>query len=146
MTSLYYITHPDVDIHPNIPVDQWLVSDEGWKHVDHLIKSPSWKDINVIYSSQEPKALRVAEDIESRIQHLRMPNRLGYSGLGEINRSSTGYLLPEEYQKATEEFYSHPNESYKGWETAIQATERTMFIVSQIMEEEKGKTVAIVGH
>ncbi len=146
MTKLIYITHPATQIDPKVPVANWHVSDEGRRQLMRLVEKPFWKEVDTIYSSQEPKALRTAEEINTRIPHLEFPIMFGNEDLGEIDRSSTGVLSKEEHEKAIEEFYLHPDESYKGWETAEHATKRTVDVVSNIMADNIGKTVAIIGH
>lgn len=144
MTRLIFVTHPPVEIDPKKSADQWLVSEDGWKEVERLIKKPFWKDVDKIYSSQENKAKRVAEKIAESFEnlHLNTPITL----LGEIDRNSTGFLESDVYDNAIEEFYKNPDISFKGWETAKAATDRIVTAVSEIMKENKDRTIAIIGH
>lgn len=146
MTKLIYITHPATHIDPQVPVADWHVSDKGKKQLKHLVEMDFWKKVRTVYSSQEPKALRTAEEITSRIPTLKFPIMFGNEDLGEIDRCASGFLTKEKHEKAIEEFYLHPNKSYKGWETANDATARTMNVVSSIMADNVGKTVVIIGH
>ncbi len=119
MTNLIYITHPAVEIKPAIPVEQWPISDVGRKQVSHLVKLLRWDQVDAIYSSQENKALVTAEAIFSKWHHLiHLPAKSGFPELGEINRTSTGFLAKDDYLEAMKFFYEKPNQSYKGWETA----------------------------
>ncbi|MEX2007447.1 MAG: histidine phosphatase family protein [Candidatus Levyibacteriota bacterium] len=144
MTRLIFITHPVVEIDPSKPADQWLVSKDGWKDVKRLLKKSFWSQVDKIYSSQENKAKRVAEEIAENFGNLHFNTPITL--LGEIDRSSTGFLERETYDKAIEEFYRYPDKSFKGWETSRAATERIVAVVSEIMKENKDKTIAIVGH
>lgn len=146
MTRLIYVTHPATHIDQLIPVAEWHVSEEGRRQLMRLVKNPLWEKVDTIYSSTEPKALRTAEEIVARIPHLKFPIMFGNEDLGEIDRSSTGFLTKEEHEKAIEEFYIHPDSSYRGWETANSAIARTMRVVSHIMDDNVGKTVVIIGH
>lgn len=146
MTKLVFITHPATYIDPKIPIDRWHLSEYGEKQLANLIKFPFWADVDAIYSSQEIKALNTAIRIKNEFVHIKFPDSSGVSELHELDRSSTGVLPKDIYDKAIEQMYEYPNESYKGWETANAATERIAKAVSQIMDKNEGKTVAIVGH
>ena len=144
MTRLIYITHPETVVDPHLPIKQWQISENGWKHAMRLVKRSWWQEVDVIYSSKENKALRVAEQIADHWEHLKLP--FGNEELEEVDRSAAGFLKTEDYEKTKGEFFSNPLASSNGWETADAATKRTMKVISQIMEENVNKTVAIVGH
>lgn len=146
MTRLIYITHPETVIDPQFPIKQWKISENGWKQVRHLVKLPFWEEVDTIYSSSENKALRTAEQIESHWGNLKFPIPFGNEELEEVDRSATGFLKKDDYEKTMRKFFSHPEKSLNGWETANAATKRTIKVVSQIMEENVDKTIAIVGH
>lgn len=146
MTKLIYITHPAVEVQQDIPVNKWHISDDGWKQTMRLVRKPFWAHVDTIYSSQEPKAKSVADEVEAHHVNLKFPIPFGNEELGEIDRSSTGYIGSEGYPKAMEQFYLHPSGSYNGWETAEAATERTLRVISHIMDDNLNKTVAIIGH
>ncbi len=146
MTKLVFITHPAVEIDPQISINQWQISQDGQKQIENLLKYPFWEEVDVIYSSQEGKALNTAKQIRAHFAGLKSPAPEGTFDLHEIDRSATGVLPKEVYDKAIEEFYQNPDKSYKGWETANAAKERITKVVTQIMEDNAGKTVAIVGH
>ena len=146
MKKIVYITHPSTNIDPLIPADQWTISDEGERQIANLAQNPFWKNIETIYSSTEPKARYSAQILNDRIVHLKFPMPSGIEDLVEINRNSTGFLKPPEFRNAMDEFYLHPDKSFKGWETANGAVSRTMNIISRIMEDNINKNVAIVGH
>lgn len=146
MTKLIFITHPAVDIDPQVPIDKWHISKDGQKQIENLLKYPFWKEVDVIYSSQEGKALNAAQQIKGHFANLKSPAAEGMFDLHEIDRSATGILPKEIYYKAIEEFYQNPDKSYKGWETANAAKERITKVVTQIMEDNADKTVAIIGH
>ena len=144
MTRLILITHPAVEIDPSKPVDQWIVSKEGWEEVRRLIRKPVWKDVDVIYSSNERKALSVAEEITAGNINIKFPIPFGNDFLREIDRSSTQYV--KDYEQAIQQFYAMPQKSYKGWETATDATIRITSVLPEMMKEHVGKTVVIISH
>lgn len=89
MTRLIYVTHPEVQIVPSLPVDTWLISNEGWKRVDHFVKSPAWKDVNVIYSSTEPKALRKIRKKEQKKGKKNREKKKNGQALKRIQRNES---------------------------------------------------------
>jgi broad specificity phosphatase PhoE len=142
MGFLIFITHPSVVVDPKKDQDQWSLSKEGIAESERLLKMPFWKRVTKIYSSNEVKSRTVAELAEQRLQ---IPLEK-LDSLGEIDRKSTGFLDSQEYNYAIEDFYIHPHDSYKGWETAHEATQRIKSAVEQIFATDPNATVAIVGH
>jgi broad specificity phosphatase PhoE len=63
--------------------------------------------------------------------------------LGENDRSATGFLPPEEFERVADQFFANPETSIRGWERAIDAQTRIVRAVERI--ESKGPT-AIVSH
>ena len=62
--------------------------------------------------------------------------------LGENDRSATGFLPPEEFERVADQFFAHPEQSIHGWERAVDAQSRIVRAVENI----KGDSVAIVSH
>ena len=64
----------------------------------------------------------------------------------ENDRSSTGYLEAEEFEKAADAFFAHPQMSFKGWETAINAQQRIVREINKLMAEPIKGDLLVVGH
>jgi broad specificity phosphatase PhoE len=65
--------------------------------------------------------------------------------MGEIDRSSTGFLPPEEHEKAADWFFAHPEESFRGWEVDAQA--RICKAVFYILDRhDPAIPIAFIGH
>lgn len=141
-TTLIYITHPQVDLDPEIEISKCKISSEGWIAVDRLLKSNFWKGVKALYSSEETKAVQVAEKT-SQTFGLRLRS---LESLNELDRESTGLLPLEEYMDAVKFTYKNPEESFRGWETLQSSFERNTKTISNIMAGDTGKTVAIIGH
>ena len=86
--KLYFITHPAVNIDPNIPVYKWSISEEGWRQVLNLANEPFWKEVDAIFASTEQKANKAAEFWSQKFD---IPLTL-VDGIEEIDRSSTGFI------------------------------------------------------
>lgn len=142
MANIYFISHPEVQIDPNIPVPQWGLSEVGRARLTHLFAHDWISTIEVVYSSEEQKAREAAIDLAS----LLLVQHLEDAALGEMDRSATGFLPPEEFEKVVNEAFAHPELSIRGWEALQQAQERIVRSVFQIVESNPGKNIAIVSH
>jgi broad specificity phosphatase PhoE len=67
--------------------------------------------------------------------------------LGEIDRSATGYLPPDEHEATADLLFAHPDESVRGWEKARDAQARIVAAVRAIVGRSAARgNVAIVTH
>lgn len=143
MTVVYYISHPEVVMDPSIPIPQWDLSELGRQRLEAMLKQPWLKAVQAIYCSNEQKAKSAARRIA---EHLGLEAQI-VETLGEIDRSSTGYLPRPELEPVVEALYSHPYEHIRGWERAVDAQQRNIGTLGQIISRLSGDiTIAIVGH
>src|SRR6185437_3785163 len=127
--TVYFITHPDVVIDPAIPVPDWPLSSRGRARMEQALTLPWMSGIRAVWCSTERKALDGAEMLAT---HLRLPvNRL--AGLGENDRSATGYLPSTEFEAMADAFFADPEQSVRGWERAIDAQHRIVTAVDHVM-------------
>ena len=143
MGLVYLITHPDVVIDPEVPVPQWSLSPRGQERMKKVLAQPWIDTIGSIYSSTEQKAMDGAKILTDYLgSQYEMVEELG-----EIDRSSTGYLPHEEHAATATKFFAHPNKSIRGWETAKHAQQRMVKAVEKIVENDKGDgAIVIVSH
>jgi broad specificity phosphatase PhoE len=67
--------------------------------------------------------------------------------LGENDRSATGFLPPPEFERLADEFFAHPDQSIKGWETAAHAQQRIVDAVERVVAADTTLgSIAIVSH
>ncbi len=127
----------------DVPVPQWPLSELGRARMRAGLAQPWIGSITAIYSSTERKALDGAEILSA---HLSLPLRQ-VEALGENDRSSTGFLPPEEFERVADEFFARPDESVRGWERALDAQARVLAAVRSIEVEDASKgSIAIVAH
>ena len=138
-----FITHAEVEIDPEVPVTEWGLSGQG--KIRHEAFNPFLSELGVaeIYCSAEKKAIDGAA-IAAR--HLGKDYRV-LAALHENDRSATGYLPPAEFEKTADLFFTHPAQSIRGWEKAVDAQQRIVTAVESIdagspIEE----NLAIVSH
>ena len=139
MSTRYFISHPNVVVSREVPVPRWPLSELGKKRMRTGLRQPWVKDIGAIYCSTEQKAIDGAEILA---QHLG----LGFTqieDLGENDRSATGFLPPDEFERVADQFFARPHESVRGWERAVDAQARIVRAVGRIRDD---ATVANVSH
>jgi broad specificity phosphatase PhoE len=101
MTSVFFITHPEVVVDPLIPVPQWKLSLRGVARVRRMLEQPWVANIGHIVASEERKPVDTAELLAGYLG-LNYTTR---TELGENDRSATGYL-PREAFEATADLFS----------------------------------------
>lgn len=143
MRQLIFISHPNVVLSPSVPVPQWPLSELGRERMHASLAQPWVREISAVYCSTEQKAMDGAEILA---KHLK----LGYTTLhelGENDRSATGFLPPDEFEKVADQFFAQPDTSVRGWETAAAAQARICRAVESIaLADSTSGTIAIVSH
>ncbi|MFK3689581.1 histidine phosphatase family protein [Agrobacterium tumefaciens] len=138
-----YITHPQVKIDAAVPVPEWELSEKGAERARQASRLPWAKSLRRIVSSAETKAIEtariLAETSGATIEIIEV--------MHENDRSATGFLPPTEFEKAADWFFAHPEESYQGWERAIDAQARIVGAVRAVLDRHDGQQpIAFVGH
>jgi broad specificity phosphatase PhoE len=140
--NLYFITHPNVVVSRDVPVPRWPLSELGRKRMRAGLRQPWVRDIKAIYCSTEQKAIDGAEILAA---HLGL-DFTQVAELGENDRSATGFLPPDEFERVADQFFASPDKSIRGWERAIDAQSRIVRAVGRIAEQNPASAVAIVSH
>jgi broad specificity phosphatase PhoE len=141
--KFYFISHPNVAIDPAVPVPDWPLSETGRARMRAGLTQPWVPEIASIFCSYERKAIDGAEILG---KHLSLPITRRQD-LGENDRSATGFLPPAEFEAVATEFFSHPNESVRGWERALDAQDRIVRAIQAIASTEPPQgAIAVVSH
>jgi len=139
----YYLTHPQVTIDPAVPVPRWGLSDRGRARVEAMLERRWLRSIERIVSSDERKAVETANIIAASIG---LAGEIG-EAMGENDRSATGFLEPTAFEAAADRFFAEPEESWNGWERAIDASERIGRAVDRVLASHPAeKSILLVGH
>lgn len=143
MKLVYFITHPDVIIDPEVPVPRWPLSSRGGERMEKLL-AETWIDkIGAVYCSTEQKSIDGAEILA---RHLSIGYQM-VEDLGEIDRSATGYLPEEEHAIVARQVFLQPERSVRGWETARAAQRRITEAVERVVARHGNRdSLAIVSH
>ncbi|WP_137135873.1 histidine phosphatase family protein [Rhizobium sp. FKY42] len=138
-----YISHPQVQIDPQVPVPEWNLSPRGRERVLAATACPWVRELQRIVSSPERKAIETAE-ILARTAGVEI--EIAHSS-HEIDRSATGYLTHDAHEEAADHFFANPADSFRGWEKAINAQARIVTAVSEVIwEHDPAHPMAFVGH
>lgn len=129
MADIYLITHPDVIKDPAISVPRWPLSARGRARMTAMLARPWVHGLTAVYCSDEQKALDGAAILAG---HLGL-TPIVMAALGEVDRSSTGFLPEAEHAVAARLLFERPDESIRGWETARQAQARFMAAIEAIL-------------
>ena len=143
MTTVHFITHPEVIIDPAVPVPSWPLSAAGMRRM-RLAAGRLWlAGVRSLFTSRERKATDAAGLLAERLGI----GPVAIKGLGENDRSATGYLPKAEFETVADEFFARPEESVRGWERAADAQRRIVAAVEQAMALAAAQgDIAIVSH
>ncbi|MCB0997316.1 MAG: histidine phosphatase family protein [Acidimicrobiales bacterium] len=143
MSLLRYITHRNVTIDPSIPVPEWGLSNEGRRRAHAMLDQPRTTSIARIVSSTETKAVETAEILAT---HLGLVVEVR-PGIGENDRSATGFVPPKEFEALADAFFANPHASVQGWERAIDAQQRIAHGLEDLLASNEGDgDIAVIGH
>ncbi|OBZ96905.1 phosphoglycerate mutase [Pararhizobium polonicum] len=138
-----YLTHPQIRMEPDVPVPRWGLSDIGKARSEAAARCDWAKALTRIVSSDETKALETAAILAGaggiQVEVL--------AHAGENDRSATGFLVPDEFEKAANWFFANPQDSFNGWERAIDAQKRIVTAVTSVLDRhDPARPIAFVGH
>ena len=138
MTIVHFITHPEVVIDPTIPVPGWPL-----RRMQAAIRRPWVASVRSTFSSSERKAADAANILA---EHLGLIPTV-IDALDENDRSATGYLSRDEFEKVADEFFARPDEGIRGWERAIDAQRRIVGAIEHVIASPVADgDIAIVSH
>ena len=142
MISLLLIKHSTPEIQPELPANQWHLSDEGRKGAHRLASSLARFSPMKLFSSEEPKAIETST-ILARSGHLTSRTA---AGLHEHRRNGVAWSTREKFEGNVLAFFAKPDELVFGEETAAQARSRFANTIDKLIEDNVDDTVAVVSH
>ncbi|PZF65375.1 histidine phosphatase family protein [Curtobacterium sp. MCBD17_013] len=134
-----FITHPEVTIEPMARVEDWGLSAAGRARAAHAVEVVP-RPAHVV-SSAERKARETATVLAAALGVEVVVDR----ELGEMDRSATGYLPPDEFDVTVDAFFAEPTSSIRGWERAVDAQRRIERAVRRQLTNTRD-SVAFVSH
>jgi broad specificity phosphatase PhoE len=143
VSTIWFITHPDVQIDPDVPVPRWPLSERGRTRMRMFLDKDWVAGLAAIWSSTEQKAIDGATILAGG----RGIPRHELEELGENDRSATGYLARAEFEATADRFFAEPHESVRGWERAVDAQARIVRAVDEVIRlHGTACDLAIVAH
>ncbi|EJN08225.1 fructose-2,6-bisphosphatase [Bradyrhizobium sp. YR681] len=142
MSIVRYLTHPQVQIDPAVPVPQWGLSPVGRGRTEAAASAGWLANTTQIVSSGERKAIETAEIIAARLG-LMIEIR---EAMHENDRSATGFLRPVEFEAVADQFFAQPHLSVRGWERAVDAQARIVREADEVLGRKRAGDVLFVGH
>ena len=133
-----------MDVDSSVPVPRWRLAGTGVARMRAFAADAALADLGAVWASAETKAIEAAGLLAARFG---LPVGV-HPGLGENDRSATGFLPPEEFEQLADAFFARPLESVRGWERAVDAQARVVVAVEEILGRHRdgGGDVAIVAH
>ena len=143
MTAVHFITHPEVQIDPAVPVPDWPLSAAGARRMRLAAGRPWLAGVKSLFASTERKAMDAASLLAERLGI----DPVAMEGLGENDRSATGYLPRAEFEAVADEFFARPEQNVRGWERATDAQRRIVGAIEQAMVLSSAEgDIAVVSH
>ena len=137
-----FISHPEVVIDPAVPVPDWGLAPRGRERLATMLAEPWIAEVAAVWSSLERKAIETARPIAAaRGLAVRTLH-----DLHENDRSATGFLPPDEFERVADRFFGEPDRSVRGWETARAAQARIVAAVREVDGTSPPGGVAIAAH
>lgn len=139
---VWFVTHPEVVVDPDVPVTRWQLSELGRRRMEAFAALPLLQRVDRIFSSDETKATEAARILGDRLG-------IGVTriaALGENDRSATGVLPKDQFEQAANEFFARPDDSFRGWERARDAQARIVGAVAQVLGQRGDGDTVIVSH
>lgn len=131
-----YLTHPQVNIDPAVPVPSWGLSGVGRARSEMLANAGWLSGTTQIISSGERKSIETAEIIAAK-WNVTVEVR---QAMHENGRSATGFLLPDEFETVANQFFARPLVSIRGWERAVDAQRRIVREVEHVLARNQAAT------
>ena len=134
--------HAEPILEPGVAPSRWRLSDRGRSDSGLLGERLTRYGPRVVVSSEEPKAVKMAEIAAERLG-------IGcsvYPGLHEHDRTGVTFLSDEEFGRAARGFFAKPYQLVWGGETAEEAGGRFEGAVRGVLDERKEGVDTIVAH
>jgi broad specificity phosphatase PhoE len=141
MTLIYLIRHARTHQNPDIPAEQWNLSEEGFVAAAALAGKQFWTAIERVITSTERKTYAT---IAPTLELWDIPQE-AMAAFDEVQR--TGYTATQaDYEAQVRQLFADPDSSVDGWETATHATQRAVAGLNHLLVTYPGQNLAIVGH
>jgi len=140
--SIILIRHSDPEVRPDVPYEEWDLSEYGRQSCISLAKRIRIFQPVEVVTSREQKAIQTGTILA---QILEIPSTTA-AGLHEHERDGKGILSRISFETKLKEFYEQPSKLVFGRETAEQALRRFSIAITGVIDCHPTGNVAIVAH
>ena len=127
---------------PAVPVERWSLSPVGRARVLAMLDQDWVTTIRRVVASPEPKALEAATLLAD---HAGVAVEVR-TDTGEIDRRAAGFLPPDEFERVADRCCAEPEVSARGWERAVDAQQRIVAALDDLLTADGPGDIAVVGH
>lgn len=139
--EIYFLTHTSTQVSPNIPIEQWPLSEKGKFQALEIAKKLINLGITQIVNSEELKAIETAEIIASK---LLLPHH-SIKGIQEVRRKIDKILPLEEFMQVCVDYLD--GRTPDGWEERYTAQNRLITSLTELINSSDDKEIIlVVGH
>jgi broad specificity phosphatase PhoE len=139
MAEIVLLRHAHVVQMPEVPTQQWNLSDDGRAAALRLGAHRFLADVKFFLSGDEPKMVETATACSRGQAVSTCPD------LRELHRDVACWLSSEaEYRDLIRKILGHPNESIQGCESAASAQNRVVTAIDEVLKEEPDAKFAVV--
>ena len=137
MARVYLIRHVEVELRDGIPPDEWRPTAAGLEAAERLARRPFVRELTLVATSPEPKAVATAEPIAAAAgASLQIED-----DLREVRRRRQRVLARDEYVALVGRFLA--GEPIEGWEPAETARARFAACLERLGAEVEGPVAAV---
>lgn len=140
--TVTFLTHAEVVIDPDVAITDWGLNAVGHARHASFARDPVLSAVTSIHTSEEQKAIDGAAHVAKATGLVAQQ----HPGLGENDRSATGFLPPDEFWPVVAQFFAAPDTSVRGWETARAAQTRIVTSVRDVLHAAPAGDLLIVSH
>jgi len=140
--TLIFIRHAKTKKEPNVPIERWVLAEEGLRSAQELAESGIFDDVDVLVSSDENKAYLTLKPLADKLKKKIMRVK----ELGEIKRPNSESLPTKEYEEVKARLLKDIDYTERGWETANHALNRFQTAVNKVDREYDDKKLLICAH
>jgi 2,3-bisphosphoglycerate-dependent phosphoglycerate mutase len=140
--ELIFIRHAKTRIDKDIPIENWILSEEGSNQAEDFVNREEFYDVDLLISSSEEKAYLTLKPLANKINK----KIIKIEELGEIKRPNSEKLTSEQYEDMKLKIFQDLDFSNYDWETANHALLRFRKAIEGINNKYQDKRIIICSH
>ncbi len=140
--TFIFVRHAKTRVDGMVPIENWILTDEGKKQAEGLAKSNIFDDVDFLISSGEDKSYLTIKPLADKLKK----KVIRIKELGEIERPGSEKISKKKYEDMKVKIFKNLDYTELGWETANHALERFMKAVALLDKKYEHKRILICAH